>query len=131
MELGDRIADVDVEGEHQYVLAEQLDEIAEMEPTGEVRLVGGFDQAVLGPTTRDIHMLDATRRSAVSRAAGWIAPVVLRDGRVCGTWEIRGEALAVEWFREKGAVPDRALRDEADRIGTLVKAAVTLNVAVV
>jgi hypothetical protein len=130
-ELGDRLAAVDVDGERQFVLREDLGRLMVGRPTGEVRFVGGFDQAVLGPTTRDTHVLAAARRAAVSRTAGWIAPVVLVDGRVRGTWEARNGTLAVEWFREGGRVPTSALRAETTRIAALTDATLELSTAVV
>jgi hypothetical protein len=130
-ELSDRLAAVDVDGERQFVLREHLGEVAATSPGGAIRFVGGFDQAVLGPTTRDSHMLAPARRSAVSRTAGWIAPVVLMDGRVAGTWEARHGTLAVEWFREAGAMPKRALAAEAKRIESLTGAELELSTAIV
>ena len=55
-ELGDELAVIDIDGERQYLLREHLDELASTQPSGIVRLVPGFDQAVLGPTTRDVHV---------------------------------------------------------------------------
>lgn len=51
-----------------------------------LRFLPAFDPWVLGPGTRDAGILDQTRRGRVSRTAGWIAPVVVRAGRVVGTW---------------------------------------------
>ena len=118
--LGDELATIDLDGERQFLLREHLDELASTKPTRMVRLVPGFDQAVLGPTTRDAHVLDPARRSAVSRTAGWIAPVVLVDGRICGTWETRDDRLSIDWWPERGAPPKKALDAEAARIGRLL-----------
>ena len=60
-------------------------------PTAALRLLPGFDQWVLGPGTDATSVIAAARRSAVSRTAGWIAPVVLRGGRVAGTWTLDGD----------------------------------------
>ena len=98
--LRGRMAEVDVDGERAYVLAEHLDELARTRPTRAVRLLGGFDQFVLGAGTDDEHIIAAQRRSAVSRTAGWISPVVLVDGRVGGTWRLGGSAIAIDWFPE-------------------------------
>ena len=51
-----------------------------------VRLLPAFDQWVLAAGTRDPHVVPPAHRADVSRAAGWIAPVVLLDGVVAGTW---------------------------------------------
>jgi hypothetical protein len=119
-DLGDELAAIDVDGERQYLLREHLQELASTQPSGTVRLVPGFDQAVLGPTTRDTHVLDPARRSAVSRTAGWIAPVVLVDGRICGTWETRDDQLVIDWWPERGAPLEKGLGAEVARIGELL-----------
>ena len=48
-ELGDRLAEVDLEGETAYLPSEHLDELATTKPSSSVRFLGGFDQWVLGP----------------------------------------------------------------------------------
>jgi len=98
--LRDRMAEVDVEGERAYVLAEHLEELLATRPTRAIRLLGGFDQYVLGAGTADEHLVAAAHRSAVSRQAGWISPVVLVDGRVGGTWRLDGSGIAIDWFPE-------------------------------
>src|SRR5438132_697378 len=59
--LGDRLAEVDLAGERAYVLAEHVDELAATKPSRTVRLLPGFDQYVLGPTTADAHVVPAKR----------------------------------------------------------------------
>jgi Winged helix DNA-binding domain len=118
--LGDRLAEVDVEGERAHVLAEDLDELASTGPTSAVRLLPGFDQYVLGPGTADAHVVPAARRSAVSRQAGWISPVVVSGGVVSGTWELAGDRVDVAWFREAGRAPRKALEAEAQRLSSIV-----------
>jgi hypothetical protein len=49
--LGDRLAEVEVDGQPAHVLAEELEELAAARPTTAVRLLPGFDQYVLGPGT--------------------------------------------------------------------------------
>jgi len=118
--LGDRVAEVDVDGERAYVPAEDLEELASMPPTSAVRLLPGFDQYVLGPGTADANVVPAGRRSAVSRQAGWISPVVISGGAVAGTWELDGDGVRVAWFREAGRPPRRALDAEVARLGSLL-----------
>jgi len=85
--LEDELSAVDVEGEEMYALTSDLDELLETEPSSAVRLLGPFDQYVLGPGTDAAPLIPPDRRREVSRAAGWIAPVVLHRGRVAGTWD--------------------------------------------
>ena len=86
--LGDRLTEVDVAGESRWMLAEHAAELAAREPSTSVRLLGGFDQYVLGPGTKETAMLPSEHRSRVSRSAGWISPVVVAGGRIAGVWEL-------------------------------------------
>jgi hypothetical protein len=118
--LGDRLAEVEVDGEPAHVLAEDLDELASARPTAAVRLLPGFDQYVLGPGTADAHVVPTPRRAAVSRQSGWIAPVVVAGGVVCGIWELDGDRVRVDWFREAGNPPRKALEAEVARLSSIL-----------
>jgi Winged helix DNA-binding domain len=118
--LGQRLAEVDVDGERAHVLAEDLDELAAARPTTAVRLLPGFDQYVLGPGTADGHVVPTARRSAVSRQSGWISPVVVARGVVSATWELNGDLVRVAWFREAGRPPRNALRTEVLRLSSIL-----------
>jgi hypothetical protein len=130
-ELGDRVAEVNIDGEPMSILAEDLDSLTSARPTKAVRLLPGFDQYVLGPGTGDPHVVPANRRAAVSRQSGWIAPVVVVGGVVRGTWEIDGGRLRVEWFGESGPIPRAALRAEAERLSTIIGRALRVKSDVV
>jgi len=119
--LGDQLAEVDLDGERAYVRAEDIDELAATEPTSAVRLLGGFDQYVLGPGTDDGHVVSAARRSAVSKEAGWISPVVVAGGVVAGTWTLNGGEARIAWFKEAGRPPQRELEVEVARLGSIVQ----------
>jgi len=114
--LGDRLVQVDVEGERMYLVASHLDELAAAKPIDAVRLLPGFDQYVLGPGTGDGHVVPAARRSAVSKQSGWIAPVVVAGGKVKGTWQIDGDQARVAWFKEAGRPPRARLATEVERL---------------
>ena len=129
--LGDRVTEVDVEGEPSYVRAEDLDELAAAKPTTALRLLPGFDQWVLGPGTDDPRIVATARRSAVSRQAGWISPVVVLGGVVAGTWELDGSALRVSWFSESGKPPRRALADEGRRWSAMTGRDLDLTTSIV
>ena len=119
-ELGDRLATVDVEGRTAHVLTEDLDELLRSEPGRIVRLLPGFDQYVLGPGTEDIQVVPAGHRGDVSRAAGWIAPVVVADGVVAGTWELDGDDVRVAWFADAGRPPRAAVLAEVERLAGIL-----------
>jgi hypothetical protein len=128
--LGDRLAEVEVDGERAHILADDLDELASARPTNAVRLLPGFDQYVLGPGTGDGHVVPAARRAAVSKQSGWISPVVVAHGVVSGTWELDGERVDIAWFREAGKLPRIALEAEVARLSSILdrglRAAITL-----
>jgi len=118
--VGDRLREIEVDGERRYVLAGDLDELASTSVTKSVRLLPGFDQYVLGPGTDDAHVLPKARRTAVSKQSGWIAPIVVAGGVVRGTWEIAADEVQVAWFKEAGPVPRTALQGEVERLAAIL-----------
>ncbi|MFI0407940.1 winged helix DNA-binding domain-containing protein [Actinomadura sp. 3N508] len=113
----DGLSTVDVEGVQMYVLDEHRDELLNTEPSTSVRLLGGFDQYVLGAGTSAPYLVPAERRKDVSRAGGWISPVVLYEGRVAGVWEVKDGDVAVTPFEDIPAAP---LQDELARLDALL-----------
>ncbi|SUD48579.1 Protein of uncharacterised function (DUF1006) [Nocardia otitidiscaviarum] len=97
-DLGDRLTTVDIQGREAFILTEHADELAATAPAASVRLLGAFDQYVLGPGTKDTELLTGDHRAKVSRTAGWIAPLVLVNGRIAGTWETDADDLVVAMF---------------------------------
>jgi len=83
--LQPELATVSVEGRKAQILSADLRSLAAPKPGLSVQLLPNFDPYLMGHGNRD-HLFDAMHRSKVSRAAGWISPVVLADGRVLGTW---------------------------------------------
>jgi hypothetical protein len=127
--LGDRLTAVDVEGETAWVPSEHADDLATIEPSSSVRLLGGFDQWVLGPGTDDGHVTPAARRAAVSRTAGWIVPVAVVGGVVSGTWQQDGRAVRIAWFREAGAAPREELKAEVARLSRIAGRDLTVEIS--
>jgi hypothetical protein len=109
--LGDELVTVDVEGTTAHLLAEDVDDLAATDPSAAVHLLPAFDQYVLGPGTSATEILDPDRRSSVSRAGGWIAPVVVDGGRVAGVWDRDGTDVEVQLF--DGVEPPAAALDAA------------------
>lgn len=127
--LGDLHTEVHVDGEPAHVLAEDVDELVATRPTNAVRLLPGFDQYVLGPGTADGHVVAAARRAAVSKQSGWIAPVVVAGGVVCGTWELDGDQLRINWFKEAGGRPEKALQAETARISSILDRGLEMTIS--
>jgi hypothetical protein len=117
--MSERLTEIDVDGERRYVLSKDVDEMASATPSSSLRLLPGFDQYVLGPGTEDHHVIPAKRRAAVSKQAGWIAPIVVYGGVVSGTWELDGDDVRVAWFKEAGKVPRSALEAEVTKLATI------------
>lgn len=113
------LTEVRIGEERLLMLAKDADELAATKPTKAVRLLPGFDQYVLGVGTEDGHVIPPKRRTAVSRAAGWIAPIVVAGGVVEGTWEIADDRVRVAWFRESGPAPAGQLRAEVRRLSVI------------
>ncbi len=118
--LHDRMTEVEVDGELAHVMTDDVDALVATRPTTAVRLLPGFDQYVLGPGTKDGHVVPPARRAAVSRQAGWISPVVVAGGRVSGTWALDGAEVRVAWFGEAGRPPKRALQAEVARLSAVL-----------
>jgi hypothetical protein len=83
----DGLTEVSVEGHRAWMTAEGAAAAARSGPAEGVYLLPGFDPNVLAPIGHRPHTIPAGHVDDVSRAAGWISPVLLVDGRIAGTWE--------------------------------------------
>lgn len=115
-EMGDELAEVEVDDRTGYILAKHADELAGCVPSTSVRLLGAFDQYVLGPGTKDTQLLPAQHRSKVSRAGGWISPIVVVDGRIAGVWELADDNVVVSLFPGTETPSIKALEAEAAQV---------------
>jgi hypothetical protein len=113
------LTEVEINGRPAYARTADLDDIIATGPAPRIRLLPAFDQFVLGPGTREDQIIAPERRPLISRAAGWISPVVVAAGRVAGTWESTEAGIAVTLFAEAGPVPEKDLAAEAERIAQL------------
>jgi hypothetical protein len=114
--LGDRLVAVDIEGDKAYVLSEDVAELTTTQATDAVRLLPGHDQWVIGPGTKDAHVVPPARRTPVTRKAN----LVVRGGLVTGTWSTTGDEVVVTWFEENGKPPGDALEKEVARLSTIL-----------
>ncbi len=114
-DLGDTLTEVSVDGTTGWIRAEHADDLAAATLDGAIHLLGPFDQYVLGPGTGDTALLPTEHRAKVSRAAGWISPLVLVDGRIAGTWEQVDTEIVVSTFDAR-PLPKRALAAAVERL---------------
>jgi hypothetical protein len=123
--VDDRLVTVDIPGEEggdpAYLLVEDADDLAGTKPTSTVRLLPGFDQYVLGHGTAATAIIPPQHRSAVSRTAGWISPVVVAGGRVVGTWDVADGVPQVHLFPDAEPPPAAPLGAEIDRMTELLR----------
>jgi hypothetical protein len=93
----DGLAEVRIEGQAAWMTPRGADGAAAAGPPDGVYLLPGFDPYVLAPISHRAHTIPDGHLDQVSRAAGWISPVLLVDGRIAGTWEpeTRGTATTV------------------------------------
>jgi hypothetical protein len=129
--VADELVTVEVEGEECHALASELEDMKSTAPSRAVRLLAGFDQYLLGPGTADARIIAPERRRQVSKAAGWISPVVLDGGRVAGVWAPDGETIAVSLFAESAEIDRAALGAEAERVATCIGRELRLKVDIV
>ncbi|GAA3243499.1 DNA glycosylase AlkZ-like family protein [Dactylosporangium siamense] len=88
--LGDRLVPVLPGG--FCVLSDDLAALERSEPSDAVRLLPGHDPWVLGPGTKDTHVVPPEHRTAVTRQAN----LVITGGVVSGTWKVTNGSVIVD-----------------------------------
>jgi len=92
---------------------------------GTVRLLPSFDPFLQGHRRRD-HLVDRAHYKQVYKDQGWLAPVVLLDGRVIGTWSYQRGAgklgLDVKMFTPFSKETRAKSKEEANDLGRFLEA---------
>jgi hypothetical protein len=122
-ELRGRLTEIDVDGEAAFVLAEHADELLASKASTVVRLLPAIDQWVFGPGTTDPHVTPPARRALVTRGSNF----VIAGGVVSGTWTLKKDVVAVDWFAESGTMPHQSLSDEVRRLGSILHRPITFS----
>ena len=129
--LGDELVELDTEGHRGWATRAAAEQIAATGPSRVVRLLAGFDPYVVGTLAQLKHLLPVGERAAVSRASGWISPVLVDGGRIVGTWtqEVRSGRLqvAVTPFGRLRAGVRKATAVEAERWAAYAAAPLALS----
>lgn len=125
--LGDELAEVTVDGWRAWILRDDLAALRAAKLDGPVvRLLPYFDSYLLGHRKRD-HLIGAKHSARIYRPAGWIAPAVLVDGRIAGTWnhEKRKERLeiTIEPFGKFSREIKEGIAADAEDLGRFLEAA--------
>ncbi len=84
--LGDELEEVSVGTWSGQLLKTSLPALAAAEPSTSIRLLPYFDPYTVAVSPQAQYLFPARFRARVYRPQGWIAPVVLVDGRIAGTW---------------------------------------------
>jgi hypothetical protein len=119
------LAPIHVEGWPAAVLREDIAELVQAKVERPlVRFLPYFDSFILGHKER-AHLVDLRNRKDVFRAQGWIAPVVLVDGRASAVWDHKrqGNRLCVN-VTKFGSLSRRitaALEREARDLGRFLR----------
>jgi DNA glycosylase AlkZ-like len=109
--------DVNVEGRGATILRKDLDALTQAEfESPHIRLLSYFDTFLIGHKDRQ-HLVDKKYQSKIFRPQGWIAPVVLMDGRAIAVWKHTREAnrlhVQVEKFGSISRHTAVGIREEA------------------
>lgn len=84
--LQEELREIQSEKQKSYILRNDYDALAQSNLNDHLlRLLPGFDPFLLGHTEKD-HLLDLRYYKRVYRAAGWITPTVLLNGKIIGIW---------------------------------------------
>ena len=114
-------APVSVEGWQASALRDDLDELEQARfERPQIRLLPYFDSFLIGHRDRE-HLVAMLHQPKVYRAQGWIAPVVLVDGRAAAIWEYarEGKRLHIKVTKFE-AIPRHiaaGIREEAQDLG--------------
>jgi hypothetical protein len=135
--LADELETVEVEGQPRLALRSTLEAMQEGEARGTVNLLPLFDAYVmgLGRGTALEPLLPKEYQKLVYRPQGWVTAVVLVDGFLRGTWELKPQRaqprLKVRLFEDgsPAGAPASWVREgihcEAARLGEFLNTQVT------
>jgi hypothetical protein len=84
---GDQLATVRVEGTEMYLDPALLDGVPATARTGEVRVLPGFDEYLLGYKDRSLMLAEEHKQAIIPGGNGVFQATVVRDGRVIGVWK--------------------------------------------
>ena len=128
--LQNALRTVEIEGKPAAILEGDLHELQSAALAAEdVRLLPHFDVYLLGHRSK-AHLVEDAHYKRVYRAAGWISPVLLINGRIAGVWSHRqrGKTLhvSVEPFGRLSRSQSAAIESRAANIAEFFESTLTL-----
>jgi winged helix DNA-binding protein len=122
--LSDRLAEIEIDGETNLLLRDDLEDLADVARTDSagpspgplIRLLPSYDPWVLGPGTADTTIVPPARRELVTRGAN----VVIAGGVVSGTWTLQDDEVAIDWFAESGPPREAGVEAEVSRLASIL-----------
>jgi hypothetical protein len=124
--IASTLVPVDVEGVDAWLTPAGAADIARRTSRSSVRLLPAFDPYVVGVLKHLERLLpDPSLRARVSRAAGWISPTIVINGRVVGVWRPeRGRRrvdIAIDPFFDLASADEKALRVQMEAMSRLLE----------
>ena len=127
----DVMAPVVVDGKKAWLTPEGANRIRRLRAPSGVLLLPGFDPYTIAPISARTYTIPDGFVDRVSRTAGWISPVLLVDGLVCGTWALEQRdtvaTITVEPFGSVSAATKKAAAKYAERYGRILDADVAMS----
>jgi hypothetical protein len=84
---GDQLATVRVGGTEMWLDPALLDGVPATAQTGEILVLPGFDEYLLGYKDRSLMLAEEHKQAIIPGGNGVFQATVVRDGRVIGTWK--------------------------------------------
>jgi len=111
----ERLVPVEIEEYRGWLTTGGAKAARNTDPARSVHLLPGFDPYTLAPLSHREHIIPKGKVDEVSKAAGWIAPVILESGRIVGTWESKGGVIALQPFGKLPKKTISALQDHVEQ----------------
>ena len=111
----ENLVPVDIEGYQALLTKAGAKAAANTKPAESAHLLPGFDPYTLAPLSHREHIIPKGKVDEVSKAAGWIAPVILDNGRIVGTWETEDGSIALQPFGKLPKKTISALKDHVEQ----------------
>ena len=117
--LGDEVVQVDRSGDRAFLMKRDLKVLRRAAEDSAIRVLGMFDPYTLAGLPHD-EVVPKARKDEVYRKGAWVSQVVLRGGRVAGTWihENKSKSTAVE-VRAFGKLTKREKDEATQRLAAL------------